>query len=128
MRQLLYVSTAVPSGAHVPVEPILEASRHNNALDGVTGLLWTDSKRFLQVIEGDEEAVETTFARIMADPRHENIQVLIDRAIDAREFGSWTMTHRRPGDTSDEFETRVLRLLQDASPAIRDAFVDLIGG
>lgn len=126
MKQILYVSTSVPATEPVDVARILEQSRHNNAIDGVTGLLWTDGHRFLQVIEGPEESVDLCFARIVNDPRHHDISVLSARDIDTPEFGYWTMEHRTADDRADAFDTRVRLLLQDAAPEVRAPFLSLI--
>jgi hypothetical protein len=126
LRQLLYVSSSNPKGAQIDVAQVVEQSRHNNALDGVTGLLWSDSKRFLQVLEGTSESVGTTFARIKQDPRHHAIVVLHDRPIEKRQFGSWTMAQRRPGDNADAFDEQMRRALENASESVRGNFLGLI--
>ena len=88
MKQILYASVNAQSdGQPADVVAILEESRHNNALDGITGLLWTDGHRFLQVIEGGEEAVDACYARICADRRHRAIVTILERTVDRREFG-----------------------------------------
>jgi hypothetical protein len=106
VRQLLYISTAAPS-ATVDVTGILAASLRNNRRAGVTGLLWTDDRRFLQVLEGEDAAVQGAFDRIKADPRHRAIVVLHDRTIAVREFGAWEMARRGPADTPDGFDVRM---------------------
>lgn len=126
LRQLLYVSRSVPSGTRVPLDPIYESSRHNNAIDGVTGLLFSDGQRFVQVLEGSDEAVGATMGRIRRDPRHDHIVMLRDGAVPTREFGTWSMADRRRGEGADEFDERLRHLLRRASPAIEDAFLDLL--
>ena len=114
LRQLLYVSSSNTAAGPIDVPRIIAKSRQNNALDGVTGLLWSDGKRFLQVLEGPADSVSTTFARIKSDPRHRAIVILHDREIDARQFGSWTMAQRGVGDTADTFDAQMRRLLDNA--------------
>jgi hypothetical protein len=125
VRQLLYISTAAPS-ATVDVTGILAASLRNNRRAGVTGLLWTDDRRFLQVLEGEDAAVQGAFDRIKADPRHRAIVVLHDRTIAVREFGAWEMARRGPADTPDGFDVRMRHHLAAASPAVRGTFEGLI--
>ncbi len=125
MRQLLYISTAVPS-AVLDVTGILATSLRNNRREGVTGLLWTDERRFLQVLEGDDGAVQGVFDRIRADPRHRGIVVLQDRTIAERQFGAWEMARRGPLDTADAFDARMRKHLDTASPAVRGTFEGLI--
>ena len=126
MRQLLYISSSHPRGVRCEVDAILNQSQRNNRAAGVTGLLWTDGVRFLQVLEGDSDAVEATYARIAADPRHAAIVVLADRTVTAREFGDWSMARRGPDDTADTFDTRMQAALGAASPAVRGTFMGLI--
>jgi hypothetical protein len=126
MRQILYVSLSSVAGDGADLAGILEQSRHNNALDGITGLLWSDGRHFLQVFEGPQESVAATFARISADRRHHDLQLLCDRSIEAREFGSWTMVHRRANEPADLFDVRMRRLLLRASEEIKRPFLDLI--
>lgn len=121
MFQLMYISS-VRAGADAAVAPILLASRRNNDRDGITGLLYTDGRRFLQVLEGPQEAVERTFARIEADPRHCAVVILSRRTIDAREFGDWAMAHRVPGTDSDALIAQIAERLSAASPNVRATF------
>lgn len=125
MRQLLYISTG-RAGVAADVPAILGVSLRNNRRVGVTGLLWTDTHRFLQVLEGDDAAVQGVFDRIRADPRHRGIVVLHDRVIEAREFGAWAMAQRGPLDSADAFDTRMQTCLAGASPSVRGTFEGLI--
>lgn len=91
MIRLLYVSTA-----RAPVTPeilsdILRTSRRNNAAVGVTGLLIVGGRRFLQALEGPSEAVLSTYARVMRDPRHFAAVQLAHETIAERQFPDWAM-------------------------------------
>lgn len=125
MRQLLYISTGRP-GVAAEVPAIVGASLRNNRREGVTGLLWTDTQRFLQVLEGEDAAVHGVFDRIKRDPRHLGIVVLHDRAVEAREFGAWAMAQRGPLDSADTFDARMKQCLAGASPSVRGTFEGLI--
>ncbi|KQR83133.1 BLUF domain-containing protein [Sphingomonas sp. Leaf343] len=126
MRQLLYVSSRPPQVKEVSVGNILMTSRRNNDAAGVTGLLYTDGTRFLQVLEGDEEQVAETFERIRQDPRHHAVVILSDRTVAVREFGSWSMAYRLPTDEADTFDAKVARLLAGANDSLRATFTGLI--
>lgn len=125
MRQILYISSST-RGMTVDVGKILEQSRHNNALDGITGLLWSDSVRFLQVLEGPEDSVAEAFERISRDPRHHAIVVLSDKTIETRQFGDWAMGDQRRGEADDAYSVRLLRMLDGASEDVRQTFLGLI--
>lgn len=126
MRQLLYISSAARAGIDADMPHIVAQSIRNNRICGVTGLLWSDGKRLLQVIEGEDAAIQATFDRIRSDPRHRAIVVLHDRTVDRREFGEWAMAARRPSDSADAFDTRMEAALGNASPAVRGTFQGLI--
>lgn len=126
MRQILYVSLSAVPGDAADLVGILEQSRHNNAIDGITGLLWSDGHSFLQAFEGPRASVGPTFDRIQRDPRHHSLNVLSDRRIEKREFGSWTMAHRRVDDAPDAYDAQMSRLLSHASPTIRSQFLGLV--
>lgn len=126
LRQVLYVSVSDPPGTKVALDQIYDSSRHNNAIDGVTGLLFSDGYRFVQVLEGSLDAVDATMTRIAGDPRHTGVTVLKDAQVPAREFGYWSMADRRRGEHADEFDERLRLLLRNASAATRDAFLDLV--
>lgn len=96
MRRLLYISTARTPITPAELDRILRVSRSNNSVCGVTGLLVAGGRRFLQALEGREDAVRATFERIRADPRHFAAVVLADQAIVERSFASWSMGYQ-PG-------------------------------
>lgn len=101
MYQFAYISTF---GLHLKsgdVDEILEKSRRNNRRDGLTGLLVADGLRFLQVLEGEEEQVATTFARIKADPRHFAVVPIYKQAISNRDFEIWDMAYRQVEKVAD---------------------------
>jgi len=122
MLQLIYVSSINPKTGGVDPAPILVMSRRNNARDQITGVLYSDGLRFLQVLEGPEEAVEQAFKRITRDTRHRAIVVLSRRTTHRREFGDWQMAHRTPGEDADAFVARVGKIVARASDDVRATF------
>ena len=97
MIRLLYISTARTMLGDRELEAVLRTSRRNNAAAGVTGLLVVGGRRFLQALEGPEDAVVATYDRIRSDPRHFAIAQLGRAAISERAFGSWAMGSQRGG-------------------------------
>lgn len=120
MRQLLYVSSSSQAVIGDSLSTILSQSRRNNEAAGLSGLLWTDGSRFLQVLEGDTQAVQTTFDRIKSDPRHKALVVLHDKAVDDRTFGNWSMA------LAEDSDTRIAGALRKADPVIRGTFEGFI--
>ena len=70
---------------------ILEVSRANNGRDGITGVLLLCNNNIVQCLEGSREAVNATYARIIADRRHRQPMLLDYRVIPTRTFPNWSM-------------------------------------
>ena len=110
----------------IDIDEVLAKSRANNTRDEVTGLLFTDGHRFLQVLEGPQATVEDTFLRIIADPRHRALVLLSRRAITRREFGDWSMARRKFGETPDALSARIAALCRGADASVHGTFQGLI--
>lgn len=91
MLSLIYVSSANERLTMAMVEAMVERAAQSNAADGITGMLAYDTSRFMQLLEGDEDAVLTTMRRITRDPRHRKIEYLRDATRDQRECPDWSM-------------------------------------
>lgn len=89
--QLVYASRLVPGTAGTAISSIVEVSRRNNARVGITGALCFSVDHFLQCLEGERSAVNATYARILADPRHDQAVILRYAEIGARDFSDWIM-------------------------------------
>lgn len=100
MYRILYISTAREPLSQAELDAILIASRRNNAAVDVTGLLVVGGRRFLQVLEGPEDAVTATFERISRDPRHFAIVKLGEKQVEERSFGTWAMGFEKGADTA----------------------------
>ncbi|MGE0325854.1 MAG: BLUF domain-containing protein [Polyangiaceae bacterium] len=89
--EIVYVSQA--SAELLPGElfQILEAARRNNSRKQITGLLLSDGACFMQILEGGEAAIDTTFNRIRTDKRHHDVRVLRRGPIESRAFSEWAM-------------------------------------
>jgi hypothetical protein len=89
--QLLYRSHAFFQAFDLSDIDIMRSSIRNNARDGISGFLLRDRDRFVHVIEGGEQAVTDLMARINADPRHWDVEVLLSRTLPVRRFAGWSM-------------------------------------
>ena len=73
--RLIFSSTRTDTGSET-VDAILRVSRTNNVRDGVTGLLIVGERHFVQMLEGDRNAVSRCFLRIAKDPRHRELEII----------------------------------------------------
>jgi hypothetical protein len=117
MRQIVYRSTSTADSRRAAddIPGILRQAVARNGIDGVTGLLYTEGDAFLQAIEGPPESMSELLERLHADDRHRDLEILVDRPIEAREFGDWTMIHRDRRETADMFGDRLRVLLAGVS-------------
>jgi len=102
MYQLVYVSEETRPFSDDDLVELLKTSRRNNIQVDVTGILLYKNGRFVQVLEGPEEAVRSVFDIIKADERHTNISVAIEQSVDEREFGEWEMGFARVADAAQD--------------------------
>lgn len=103
LRQIVYVSRmTAPIRTH-DERQILAISRRKNERYGITGLLACSEHHCIQVLEGFGQALQDTFARISADPRHE-VRLLIDREVESRQYGNWSMAYVYNLDLRDELD------------------------
>jgi hypothetical protein len=91
MYQLIYMSTATHLLTDDELQALLEQARLNNAKYDITGLLLYHEGRFMQLIEGPEDAVRKLYSYIEQDARHADTAKLADKAVDARSFPDWSM-------------------------------------
>lgn len=87
----MYYSTARTEQSDEQLLEILEESRVKNAVCGITGLLLYGDGVFFQVLEGAEPDVRARYARIEKDRRHQGLLVAVEREVEERSFGSWSM-------------------------------------
>lgn len=78
VQRFLYISRLAPDTAPDAVSQILRQSRERNRANAISGALVFDGERFCQLIEGTAEAVATLASRIVLDPRHVDLRVLLD--------------------------------------------------
>lgn len=91
MYNLLYTSNSTIEANHDILNQILQTARANNQQLGITGMLLYSEGSFVQLLEGEEDKVKETFDKISKDPRHYNIEVVIEATATNRYFPQWQM-------------------------------------
>jgi hypothetical protein len=89
----MYASRAVSAVDQEELLAIMKQSKANNAKNGITGALClcTSERIFVQVLEGSRAAVNSIYQRIVGDPRHADVMLLLYDEIEARRFAGWAM-------------------------------------
>ncbi len=93
-HQLIYLSVFNSGRVDSALEclrDILKVSRKNNARTGVTGCLIFDGYGFLQILEGENDAVDRTYEAIERDPRHRDSRIISRLTASERDFVKWSM-------------------------------------
>lgn len=97
MYFLIYVSQSKDLMSPSALEDILTVSRTHNVANGLSGLLIyrLDAENgrghFIQLLEGEKDAVRETYARIAKDPRHHTKIILEEGETPDRHFPTWSM-------------------------------------
>ena len=94
-KSVLYFSTSlIPSDVKTEVmRSIVLVAQSRNASLGITGALIATDVHFVQLLEGDPDAIAEVMVSISRDPRHTDVQVIQDCAIERRRFPKWSMAY-----------------------------------
>lgn len=92
LTQLVYTSRALQRFTASDILRLAEAAQKHNEELGVTGILLYGGGRFLQLLEGEAQAVESLYHdSITKDPRHGDCTVLLKEETSVRLFPRWGM-------------------------------------
>lgn len=82
------------AGVSVPdsqVAKILLTSRAANLRDGLVGMLYYRDGCFMQCIEGERRKVHKLYRKLLKDPRHGDLKLLVSEPVDRLAFPEWPM-------------------------------------
>ena len=91
LYRLVYESHAASPLRQADLNTLLHGARLHNQATQFSGVLLYADGRFLQVLEGPEPALSDLYARIQADPRHQQVRTLAYGPVAARAFSDWHM-------------------------------------
>lgn len=91
MLRLIYTSVQSPGFDKAAFEQLCEHSSRNNSASGVGGLLLSNDLEFMQCLEGPADAVAAIYKKIVRDPRHCDIRLLVSETTNSTLFESWSM-------------------------------------
>lgn len=91
--RMIYLSKAVDAQTPTLTDSILRTAHAWNSQNGITGVLCQGQGLFLQALEGERAKVNDLYARIHADPRHKDLELIHCESIAARRYAGWSMAH-----------------------------------
>ena len=107
LAQLIYVSDRKETCTDQNVGKILVACKKNNPALGITGVLLYSETKFIQMIEGESDAVMGLYAKIKKDSRHQNAMMIAYGLIQERSFPSFHMGLRKIQGSKVDFKTEI---------------------
>jgi len=89
MNLKLVMYTSIATGGSSGLSSIVSECRKNNPVHNISGALYFSHRRFLQIIEGRAERIDTLMSNILKDSRHEQCLIQLDIEIKRLTFPSW---------------------------------------
>lgn len=89
--RLLYASKAAEDISQDDLLRILTQSKANNPGGGITGVLCSSGRIFMQVLEGGRMQVNALYNKIAADKLHQDLAILLYEEVSERKFAGWSM-------------------------------------
>ena len=124
LSHMLYVSRTTLDWTVSELEELVAYAQQRNAKDGLTGLLLYGRGHFVQLLEGRRQPLVLTFDRIARDPRHTEVEVLLDGPIPKRLFDGWAMglvNVEQAGEIDrDRFDRVIASFARAGAPAPRN--------
>ena len=103
MINVIYASAASQKLYTLELAKLLQDARKNNEALDITGMLLFHNGSFLQILEGEEDAVEALVAKIKKDPRHKSFNLLLKEEIEERSFENWSMGYVDVSGLANQF-------------------------
>ncbi len=113
MKRLAYISRLVSDAPERDLQEIERVSQRNNARDGITGVLIYIGGYFFQLIEGEDEAIDRLFDKLLRDTRHTDIVLIqTELGVTERLFPQWAMEVFNLDRREDDYILPLRLLLQ----------------
>ena len=94
MHHIIYLSQATNPVSDRQLQEILLQSRRYNSERNITGLLLYGNQHFMQVLEGEQQAIAALYEKIKRDARHGSVVTFANKAIEQRTFAEWSMAFK----------------------------------
>ena len=96
LERIVYSSQATRALSPAELEHLLTEARNRNGDSDITGALVFVDGVFMQILEGEREALARLMEKITGDSRHCDVKVFHRSAIESRAFDSWRMAYLAP--------------------------------
>ena len=101
---LIYTSVAKEKMTDNCLKSLLDRARPKNSALDITGMLLYLDPYFVQVLEGEINAINEAFKKISKDPIHHKVSLIFKKPISERSFSNWVMGFNKVShEYSDSF-------------------------
>jgi Sensors of blue-light using FAD len=100
--RLIYLSRPAGPQTAALTDSILRKAHDWNTQNDITGMLCEGQGLYLQALEGERSRVTRLYARIHADPRHKDLELLHCESIAERRYAGWSMAFVSLSDVDPE--------------------------
>ena len=98
MYELIYRSVASRDLSDADIKDILTTAHKYNDINKITGCLLYHNREFIQILEGEKEAVQNLFDVIYQDDRHTDVLLLSEGETKKRVFDDFSMAYHELSD------------------------------
>jgi hypothetical protein len=121
LYRMVYTSARPASCDNESIQQILEASRRNNPVINVTGMLLHTEDRFIQILEGSLSNITALYEKIAKDKRHGGSMIRYCEPTTERLFGDWHMAEKAAEKDEVAFKS-------DVTPEQLDVYQSFLDG
>ena len=89
LKTICYTSNPKRELSILELEALYDSSKRNNDKLSITGILVLHNNIFFQILEGEETVVNTLYQKIKKDPRHKNINEVLNFSIKEKTFNEF---------------------------------------
>lgn len=130
------------TGVDVNIAQILQIARQKNQQNRLVGALYYGNGCFFQCLEGEKQDIDALYAKLLRDPRHKDLTILVSESIEKSGFSSWEMKFAAidhevrsflrqhqlakfdPYKFSSEMSHQLIGMLQQADEALNKTLID----
>lgn len=129
LKSIIYISTKTKNFSEEELGQLVESASTFNAANDITGCLIYNGMNFIQLIEGEADAIHRCMERISADERHTGIVIVRDLDIEKRECPDWNMVgqsvSQQPVDEEKEGVAQLLAMADANTQMLFTSFATL---
>lgn len=112
MKCLIYKSAPSDNLKDRILRNMLVDAKKFNRENNITGCIFINHEKVIQLIEGEENTIDELYKRILKDTRHKQVETLLEKEIYTRSMQDWAMAVYNLDGNSDDADFSKLSLLE----------------